>query len=273
MSKKRNPGLFPAILKHARRSRGMSQLDLALTAEISARHLSFLETGRARPSEDMVLRLGAALAMPLRDRNAMLVAAGFSEAFDEPDLERGFSPAVASTLERMLAAHEPFPMVVMNRHYDVLCTNRGASRMLTRIIAEPEALGVPINAFRILFDPRLARPFVRNWEQVAHGLIAALHLESLQRPSDEGLGDLLRSLLEYPGVPEAWRQPVPRAADAIFTVVLERDDLHLGFVTTVTRFNAPANVTLEELRIESYFPIDEATERTCRRLANQEKAP
>ena len=267
MSNKTSAGLFPALLKHGRRAHGMSQLDLALTAGVSARHVSFLETGRARPSEDMVLRLGAALGLPLRDRNRMLLAAGFSEAFDEPELDGELSPGVAGALDRMLEGHEPFPMVVMNHRYDVLRTNRGAMALLSQMVAEPEALGTPINAYRLLFDPRLARPFVRNWDLIAHGLIAALHMECLQHPNDERLVDLLRSLHEYPGVPEAWREPVPRPAEAIFTLVLERGDLRLGFVTTVTRFNAPANVTLEELRIESYFPLDGATEETCRRLS------
>lgn len=269
MSKQRKKrGLFPALLKHWRGARGMSQLDLALAADVSARHVSFMETGRAKPSADMVLRVAAALAVPLRDRNTMLTAAGFEEMFDEPDLHAGLSPAVSHALDRMLATHEPFPMAVMDRHYNVLRTNDAATRMMQRIIAEPEALGMPINVFRVLFDPRLARPFVRNWEKVAHGLIAALHIESLQHPNDEGLSDLLRALHEYPDVPESWRQPDPRRpAAATFTVVFERDDLHLAFLTTVTRFNAPTNITLEELRIESYFPMDDATEATCRRLA------
>jgi hypothetical protein len=125
-----------------------------------------------------------------------------------------------------------------------------------------------MNAYSVLFDPRLARPFIRNWERVAHNLLAALHLESLREPHDEELGDLLRSLHAYPDVPEAWRQPDPRRpADATFTVVFERGDLRLAFLTTVTRFNAPTNVTLEELRIESYFPSDEATEAACRALS------
>jgi transcriptional regulator with XRE-family HTH domain len=268
--KRKNAGLFPALLKHWRGSRGMSQLDLALAADVSARHISFMETGRAKPSEEMVLRLGAALAMPLRDRNAMLTAAGHPEVFDEPPVDDGLSPAIGHALDRMLATHEPFPMVVMDRHYDVLRTNDAGTRMMSRILAEPQALGTPINAFRVLFDPRLARPFIQDWERVAHGLIASLYMESLQHPGDEGLAELIRSLHEYPNVPEAWRQPDPsRPVDAAFSVVFERDDLHLAFLTTVTRFNAPTNITLEELRIESYFPLDDETEAVCRALAEK----
>jgi transcriptional regulator with XRE-family HTH domain len=266
---RRKPGLFPALLKHWRGSRGMSQLDLALAADVSSRHVSFLETGRAGPSAEMVLRLGAALAVPLRDRNTMLAAAGFEEMFDDPGVSSGLGSAVGNALDRMLSTHEPFPMVVMDRHYNVLRTNGAATSMMQHIIAEPTTLNTPVNTFRMLFDPRLARPFIRDWERVAHGLIAALHIESLQHPNDVGLCDLLRVLHEYPDVPQAWRQPDPsRPADAVFTVVFQRDDLHLAFLTTVTRFNAPTNITLEELRIESYFPVDDATEAACRRLGS-----
>ncbi len=262
-----NVGLFPALLKHWRRSRGMSQLDLALAADVSARHISFLETGRAKPSEDMVLRLGAAMNIPLRDRNTMLSAAGFTEWFDEPDLDAGLDPAVSDALDRMFETHEPFPMVVMDAHYNIVRTNRAGTTLLSRFVLDPSALEPPVNAFRILFDPRLVRSFVVDWERVAHGLIAMLHVESLSHPSDERLSDLIRALHEYPGVPEAWRQPVPRPARATFEVRLRRDDLAMAFLTTVTRFNAPANITLEELRIESYFPLDDETADACKRLA------
>ncbi len=259
-------GLFPALLRHWRHARGMSQLDLAVAADVSSRHVSFLETGRAKPSELMVLRLAAALGVPLRDRNTMLVAAGFAEAFDEPAPD-ALGPAIRDALDRMLATHEPFPMVVMNSTYDVLRQNQAATTLLSRFVAEPARLTPPINAFRLLFDPRLARPFVCDWERVAHGLLAALVVESLGRPHDEALSDLIRGLHEYDGVPDTWRQPEPRPAAATFELVLERGALRLAFLTTVTRFNAPANVTLEELRIESYFPLDEATEAACRALA------
>jgi len=266
-TKRNKPGLFPALLKYWRGASGISQLDLALSADVSARHVSFMETGRAQPSREMVLRLGAALCVPLRDQNAMLHAAGFEDAFSEPRLDGELTGPVAQAVERMLAQQEPFPMVVMDRHYNVLRTNAAATALLGHFVLEPAALGESINAFRMLFDPRLARPFVVDWERCARGLLANLHREALQHPGDRGLSELVAALLEYPEVPEAWRQPdfsQPNAAT--FTVRFKRDALDMAFLTTVTTFNAPRNVTLEELRIESYFPLDEATERACREL-------
>jgi len=197
-----------------------------------------------------------------------LQAAGFEEAFSEPRLDGELSGPVADAVERMLAQQEPFPMVVMDRHYNVLRTNTAATALLGRLVLEPAALGDPINVFRMLFDPRLARPFVVDWEHCARGLLSGLHREALQHPGDRGLAELVAALLEYPDVPEAWRQPdFSQPSEATFTVRFKRDELKMAFLTTVTTFNAPRNVTLEELRIESYFPLDDATERACRALA------
>src|SRR5437899_2869377 len=122
--------LFPALLRHWRTRRGLSQLDLAVAGDVSSRHVSFLETGRAQPSREMVLRLGATLNVPLRDQNDMLRAAGFDEAFTEPPLDGGLSPGIARAIDRMLAQHEPYPMTVLDRRYNVLRTNEGATRLL-----------------------------------------------------------------------------------------------------------------------------------------------
>jgi transcriptional regulator with XRE-family HTH domain len=260
--------LFPALLRHWRTLRGLSQLDLALAADVSSRHVSFLETGRAQPSREMVLRLATTLSVPLREQNDLLRAAGFPDAFAEPGLEGEQPPGVARAIDRMLAHQEPFPMTVLDRHYRVLRMNEGGARLLARFIADPGALGARPNVFAVLFDLRLARRFIVDWERVAHAMVSRLHRETLAKPSDAGLAALLRSLFEYPDVPETWRQPdfsVP--SDPTLTLRLKRDDLELAFLTTLTVFNAPQNVTLEELCLESYFPLDEATARACERIA------
>jgi len=260
--------LFPALLRHWRTRRGLSQLDLALAADVSARHVSFLETGRAQPSREMVLRLGAALEVPFREQNAMLRAAAFPDEFPEPSVEGGLPPGVDQAIERMLRQHEPFPMIVLDRHYQVLRTNEGAARVFARFIADPGAMPERPNVFALLFDPRLMRPFVVGWEQVARGLTARLHREALAHPGDAGLAALVRSLFGYPDVPEAWCQPdfsIP--SDPTLTLRFRRDQLELSFLTTLTVFNAPQNVTLEELSIESYFPLDDATAEHCTELA------
>ena len=130
-------GLFPAVLRYWRGRRGWSQLDLALEARVSARHISFLETGRAQPSREMVLRLGETLGLSLRDRNAMLRAADFPHAFEEPAFEGGLPAPLANAIDRMAAQHEPYPLAVMTRHYDLLRANGGATRLLRRLIADP----------------------------------------------------------------------------------------------------------------------------------------
>jgi transcriptional regulator with XRE-family HTH domain len=258
--------LFPALIKHWRNLRGMSQLDLALTADVSSRHVSFLETGRAQPSREMILRLATALSVPMRDQNALLAAAGFGEAYAEPGPE-ALSGPVFECLEHMLSHHEPYPMVVMNRVYDVLRTNNAATALLPRVVAEPAALAPPINAFRLLFDERLARPFVVDWAQTARALIARLHREVLERANDTALADLLRALFEYPDVPRDWQQPnLAAPSEPCLAIRLRRPGLELAFLTTITVFSAPQNVTVDELRIESYFPLDEATRRACAAL-------
>jgi hypothetical protein len=216
----------------------------------------------------MVLRLAATLSVPLRDQNDMLRAAGYPEEFGAPSVEGGLSRGVALAIDRMLAQHEPFPMTVLDRRYDVLRTNSGGARILSRLVADPSALPSRPNVFVALFDPRLARPFVIDWERAAHAMVARLHRESLARPGDAELHGLLRSLFEFPGVPEAWRQPDFSApSDATLTLRLRYGETELAFLTTMTVFSAPQNVTLEELSIESYFPLDDGTAAVCQSLA------
>jgi transcriptional regulator with XRE-family HTH domain len=242
----------------------MSQLDLAIAADVSSRHVSFLETGRAEPSREMVLRLAGTLNVPLRDQNALLRAAGFPEEFAEPSVRGGLPASIEQALARMFAAHEPFPMVAVDRRYDVLRMNDGGARILSRFVLDPSALAGRANLFVALFDPRAARTFVLDWEKVAHGMIARLHREVLARAGDAELAALLRALLEYPGVPPSWRQPdFSLPSDPTLTLRLRRDGLELAFLTAITSFSAPQNVTLEELRIESYFPLDDATAAAC----------
>jgi transcriptional regulator with XRE-family HTH domain len=264
-------GLFPALLKFWRGRRGLSQLDLALAADVSTRHLSFLETGRAQPSREMVLRLGAALQVPLRDQNTLLRAGGHEPAFPEAELGADLPPTIVQTLDRMLAQQEPYPLVVMNRRYDLLRTNRAAIRLLARCVADPSALAGPLNAALVLFDPRGLRPAIVGWEQTARALLWRLHREALDRPADGELARLLHTLHEMPGVPEHWRRPdLSEATDPVFCIRVRAGPLELGFLTTMTEFSAPQQVALEELRVESYYPLDDATARGCAALAAED---
>ncbi len=259
--------LFSALLKYWRGQRGMSQLDLALAADVSARHVSFLESGRARPSEDMVLRLMSTLDVPLRDQNEVLRAASFPARFAEPALD-AIDPSIDFALTRMLLQQEPFPMTVMNLAYDVLRANRAADGVFAHFIREPAHLPMLLNLYGLVFDPQLARPFIQNWHQVGRHMVARLHREALSRPNDGRLWALLERVLAFPDVPQAWRQPdFSNTSEPTLSLVLERGTLRLQFFMAVTSFSAPQHITLEELRLESYFPMDDQTRLACERLA------
>ncbi|HTU58841.1 MAG TPA: helix-turn-helix domain-containing protein [Polyangiales bacterium] len=255
--------MLPALLKHYRRARGLSQLDLASAAEVSPRHLSFLETGRAKPSREMVARIGATLGLSLRDQNALLCAAGFSESYRETEVAE--MPAhIRRALERMMQVHEPFPLVVFDANYDVRMLNRGASALMRVFVPKPSK---PLNLLELSFDPNGLRPYVENWEQTASHLLQRLSREHLQT-GRESLAILLSRLLAYPDVPGSMRTlDLTSAIEPVFDVRFRVGGQSFGFLTTLTCFNAPQDVTLDELRIESYFPLDDATARLCEQMA------
>jgi transcriptional regulator with XRE-family HTH domain len=259
--------LFSALLRHWRTRRGLSQLDLSVNAEVSSRHISFLETGRAQPSREMVLVLGASLGLPFRDQNALLRAAGFQDQFSEPNVADGLTGAIARTLERMLQKHEPYPLVVLTGGYDLVRANHAASKFLSWALLDPSALQPPGNLLRVVFDPRLARSFIPEWERVARWLINRLHREALARPNDGAISALLRDVLAYPDMPASLRQPdFSEMSDPVLAFRIARDGRELAFLSTVTHFDAPQNVTLEELKIEAFYPLDDATARACEEL-------
>ena len=258
--------VFPALLRYWRGARGLSQLDLAGAAGVSAKHVSFLETGRAKPSREMVLRLASTMDLPLRDQNALLVAAGFAEAF-RGTAQGAFDPIVERALERMMAHQEPYPLLVFDRHYDLVTSTRATQRLLGLLLGD-EA-GRQRNTLELLFDPALLRPFVVDWERVAKALLGRVQREMLHRRRDTGLSALISTLCAYPGVPEDWRLPdLSAPSHATLDIQFEHAGHRFGFLTTLTVFQAPQNVALEELRIESYFPLDDATDQLCRALAD-----
>jgi len=262
-------GLFPAVLRHWRGRRGWSQLDLALAANVSARHVSFLETGRAQPSREMVLRLGETFDLSLRDRNAMLRAAGFEQAFAEPVFDGGLPQPLSQAIERMSAQQEPYPLVVLNRHYDVLRVNASAGRLFGLFLAHVAPVSPEnVNMLRLMFDPHIAQHVLVDWERTARETISRLHRELLARPNDPGLAALLQSLLAQPHVPKEWRQPdLSTPSEPVVVFRLRHGDTELAFLTTLTVFQAPQNVLLDEIVIESYFPFDDRTAAFCADLA------
>ena len=272
-------GLIPALLKQWRAQRGMSQLDLAVAADVSARHVSFLETGRSTPGPEMVMRLGAVLGVPLRQVNVMLVAAGHPPAYEES--AGGLPEPVTQAVQLLKEHHEPYPLVVVDRCYRVLDLNRGAVAVVSALLglpvptaAESEMLrpedvaALGLNLARLTFDPDGAQPHLVNFDDVGRELLWRIQREVLADPDDGELHDLLDDLLAMPTVSADWRHvdlSVPSGPALVLH--LRRDQLELRFLATVTAFQVPQDVAVEHLRIETWLPYDEATARACRALA------
>ena len=254
----------------------MSQLALAHAAEVSPRHLSFLETGRAKPSRQMLLVLGSVLDLPLRDRNALLLAAGFSGAYPETPLDEPQMAAMRGALELILRQHEPFGAVALDRHWNVVMMNAGYARLVRALLgaAPPPFTVLPEprpNALRLLFDPQGFRPHVVNWEDVARELLARVQREALGS-GDPATSRLFEELLGAPGVPRSWREPDMEATPALIVpVALRVGVVTVRFFTTLTTLGAPQDITLQELRIESFHAADPRTDEIVRAAADAAK--
>jgi transcriptional regulator with XRE-family HTH domain len=238
----------------------MSQLALASEAQVSPRHVSFVESGRSRPSAAMVLTLARALDVPLRDRNQMLLAAGHAPVYPQADLDAPLMAPVRAAVDRILDHHVPFPAVVKDRHWNLVTANEPARALFGWLLAERAS--EPTNVVRLMFDPEGLRPHVANWDEVAEMLIQRVHREAVGGTTDIDTRDLLDEALARPGVPEAWRSPdfVP-APTPVLPIVFAKDGLTLSYFTMVTSLGTPLDITAQELRIESFYPADDATER------------
>jgi transcriptional regulator with XRE-family HTH domain len=260
--------LVGRLLKQWRERRRMSQLGLAVEAEISTRHLSFLETGRAQPSRDMLLLLARALEVPLRGRNELLTAAGYAPIYRETPLDAPQMAQVRRGLDFLLRQQEPYPALVLDRHWNILLTNEATGRVMGCFLdpAAAAATGAP-NAMRLCYHPQGLRPFIVNWEATAAAFIQWLHRDLL-RTGDAETRVLLDELDAYPDVPREWRRLDLDASTAPFLAIeLRRGDVRLSFFTTLASLGTPYDITLHELRIECFFPADEATDQAARRLA------
>ena len=193
------------LLQSWRKARHLSQLGLATEAEISSRQLCFLETGRANPSREMVHRLASALDVPLRERNALLLAAGFAPVYAESKLDAPSLAAVNGALQAILRQQEPFPAVVMNRRWDIVRTNGAAARFFGFLLGKHQAAG-PANVLRMMFHPQAVRPFVTNWRDVAEALIVRVRREAIGGVPDDATEKILTEVLRYPGVPASLRE-------------------------------------------------------------------
>jgi transcriptional regulator with XRE-family HTH domain len=252
-----------ALVREWRAARRLSQLDLALDAGISPRHLSCVETGKAQPSRELIVRLAETLEIPLRERNALLKAAGYAAIYPESELTTPQLAQVRRAIDAILEHQEPYPAFVLDRRWNIVMANQAAVRVNGFLLDgrhSPHS-----NMIRHFFDPGDLRAAVANWEEVAGDLIRHLHGEAR---TDAQARALLDEVLAYPDVPSRWRTPELRAVPApLLTVVFRHKGRELRFFSTITTFGTPRDVTLDELHIECTFPLDEATAEFCRSLA------
>jgi transcriptional regulator with XRE-family HTH domain len=251
-------GNIGGLLRRWRDVRRFSQLDLALEAEISTRHLSYVETGRAQPSREMVIRLSEALQVPLRERNALLLAAGFAPFYGHNRLDMREMEEARRAVELILEQQEPFPAIVVDRHWNIVMENTSTTRFLNLF---PGCASIhPRNGVRFVFHPSGLRPFIENWETVAARVIQRVHREAAANPSDEKLRAFLDELLAYPGVPSRWRTPdLDSPPLPLLTIDYRQQGRYLRLFSTVTTFGSPQDIALQELRIECFFPADAPT--------------
>jgi transcriptional regulator with XRE-family HTH domain len=257
-----------ALLRYWRDARGMSQLDVSLAAGISQRQISFIESGRSVPGRQTVLDLAQTLEVPLRERNALLLAAGYAPLYSEAPWNAQEMEGVTRALGRMLRQHEPFPAIVMDRHWNVLMTNDAAPRFFGRFI-DMAARSGPRNMLHLMFDPRGMRPHVAQWGHVARALLQRVQRESVGHVVDAGTQRLLDELLAYPEVPDDWRaHDIAQARPGMPVIPLGfvHEGEVLDYFSMVTSVGTPLSVAAQELRIECMFPADEATEARHLRL-------
>jgi transcriptional regulator with XRE-family HTH domain len=260
--------VFAARLRQWRHRRGWSQLDLAGRADISQRHLSFLELGRAAPSRDMVLRLAQALDVPLRQHNTLLLAAGFAPVWQETRLDAPERAQVREALDYVLSQQEPFPGVAVDRHWNLLKANTGAVRLVEFLVG-PLAPGAPVNMADALVAPDVLRPFLVNWAEVVRYFIRSVESDADADGRPETAA-LLERLLAYDGVRPLLKGHVPQATTApVLPMHFRKGDVSLRLFTTIATLGTPQDILLQELRIECFFPMDRATEAVLRGWAAQ----
>lgn len=253
---------FGQLLRRWRQQRALSQLQLALQAEVSSRHLSWLENGRAQPSRAMVLRLAEQLAVPLRERNALLSAAGYAPLFAERPFNDPTLAGAREALQRLLDAHEPWPALAVDRHWNLLAHNRLVPLLMAH--AAPELTSPPVNVLRLSLHPRGLAPRIANL-----GAWRAYVLRRLAQQVATTLDPVLQALLDelraLPGPPPPAEEPIG-PADLAVPVSFDTDAGRLDFITAITVFGAPRDVTLSELAVETLLPANAATAQALRAL-------
>ncbi|REG52325.1 Xre family transcriptional regulator [Paraburkholderia sp. BL6669N2] len=265
--KKAPPNDLGVLLRHWRDVRGISQLDLSFNAGISQRHISFIESGRSVPSRQMLMDIAQALDIPLRERNTLLLAAGYAPMYADAAWNAQEMHSVTNALGRMLRQHEPFPALVMDRYWNVLMTNEAAPRFFNCFIDMAARKG-PRNMLHLVFDPEGMRPFVADWQTVADSLIQRVYRESVGRVIDDRTRELLDALRAYPDVeknmqpghPESAAETASAAAMPVIPIGFVKNGHVMKYFSVVATVGTPQTIAAQELRLECMFPADDETE-------------
>lgn len=250
------------LLRYWRGVRGVSQLDLSLESSISQRQISFIESGRSVPGRHTILSLAQTLDVPLRERNALLLAAGYAPVYSDAQWNAQEMDSVVRALQRVVRQHEPFPAMVMDRQWNVLMTNDAAPRFFNHFIDMTARKG-PRNMLHLIFDPLGMRPFMADWDNVARTLLQRVYRESVGRVIDDNTKRLLDELLAYPGAPRDWKAHHASSATPTMPVIplgFLSEGVVLRYFSMVTSVGTPQSIAAQELRLECMFPADEATE-------------
>lgn len=230
-----------------RKTRRYSQLDLANEADVSSRHLSFLETGRANPSREMISKLGEALSLPLAVRNQMLAEAGFAARYPQRSWEAEEMAPVRAAVKHLLDQHHPYPAIAIDRHWTIMQMNPAATQLFALLGA-----GIGSSMIDTLLDPQV-QANIENWPEVAHHALHRLRTESASRGGDAKLNDAIQALAKTPAPQQPCLMPV-------VPTVFRQGDLRLSLFTTIAQFGTPEDLALDDLKIELFFPSDDATE-------------
>lgn len=256
---------FGQLFRDWREARNLSQLGLAVDAEISQKHLSFIESGRATPSREMVLRLAEHLDIPLRERNALLLAAGYAPIYPEHALDAPALAEARKAIEQILKGHEPYPALAIDRHWNLVTANAAALRVMEGVA--PDLLNPPINVMRISLHPRGLAPRVENFSEWRGHLLERLRRQ-FRLTRDQAIADLLQELLLLPTPDATAEVPAPNAPMAVVVPFrLATKAGTLSFISTTTFFGTPAEITLSELTLEAFYPADAQTAEILRQMA------
>jgi transcriptional regulator with XRE-family HTH domain len=247
------------LLRYWRESCRKSQLGLSLDSGLSQRHLSFIENGRSIPSRRTLLEIARALEIPFRDRNTLLLSAGYAPAYSEDTWDAPEMQGITKALERVLRQHEPFPAVVIDRYWNVHLRNDAAPRFFNCFI-DLEKRPMPRNLLHLMFDPAGMRPFIVNWEEVATSLIQRVYRESVGRVTDQKTKELLEALQSYPEVKTKLKKPRSVSILPFIPISFVKKGKTMDLFSMITTVGTPLSITAQELRMECMFPADDASE-------------